>query len=56
MLDRLAAEEREQAAGRIRSLLSQSYATDADAGAVERIRSASAAEILEIVNDEIGAG
>jgi len=55
MLDRLAADEREQAAGRIRSLLSQGYATDADAGAVERIRSASAAEILEIVNDEIGA-
>jgi pimaricinolide synthase PimS1 len=55
MLGRLADEEREQAAGRIRSLLSQEYATDADAGAVERIRSASAAEILEIVNDEIGA-
>ncbi len=56
LLGQLTGDEREQAAGRIRSLLSQGYATDADAGAVERIRSASAAEILEIVNDEMGAG
>ncbi len=54
MLERLAREEREQANARIRSLLSRGYAADADADAVDRIRSASAEEILEIVNDEIG--
>ena len=51
MLDQLPEEEREQADSRIRSLLSQSYAADASADAVDRIRSASAAEIMEIVNE-----
>jgi hypothetical protein len=55
MLDRLSGEEREQADARLRSLLASGYADDGDAGAVERIRAASAEEILAIVDEEIGA-
>jgi acyl transferase domain-containing protein/NADP-dependent 3-hydroxy acid dehydrogenase YdfG/acyl carrier protein len=55
LLDRVGEEQREQANARIRSLLHEGYAAGGDADAVDRIRGASAEEILAIVNDEIGA-
>jgi polyene macrolide polyketide synthase len=56
MLEALAADEREQADKRLRTLLTRREREGAEADAVDRIQSASAEEILEIVNLEIGAG
>ncbi len=57
LLEALAGDERERAEARLRSLLSGAERGRDDAGAEteERIRSASAEELLQIVNEEIGA-
>jgi len=55
MLEALAADQREQADGRLRSLLTRRDMGGDGAAAVDRIQSATAEEILEIVNEEIGA-
>ncbi len=56
LLESLAAEEREGAEARLRALLAEGQETsDAEADAVERIESASAEELLQIVDEEIGA-
>ncbi len=57
MLAALGQGEREQAEARLRSLLgTPGGADEADGGVVERIQSASAEELLAIVDDEMGVG
>ncbi len=55
MLAGLGTDERERVYARLRALLATSTSTEADDDVVDRIQSASTAELLEIVNDEIGA-
>ncbi|MET0557092.1 MAG: phosphopantetheine-binding protein, partial [Solirubrobacterales bacterium] len=58
MLEELEATERERVNGRLRSLLvklDDGGGDHAEADAIDRIQAASVEEILEIVNDEIGA-
>ncbi|HEX3174168.1 MAG TPA: beta-ketoacyl reductase, partial [Solirubrobacterales bacterium] len=54
LLETAAPGERERFEPRLRSLVSERSGDESEADAVERIRSASAEEILEIVNDEMG--